>query len=417
LPKKSPELTAAHRFLAGWLLATLALGQTVDSTQVLSKILDRVHAGDRSLTRYVCRQRIVRRFWVAGHSQRTPCEVMAGSAEASRGMKLARVDRAALDVMVTQKSEMFSWPDAAQFDATSPAQVLGSTGLSASGDFGAFLSGIFGESGVRFTYQGPVEAGLVRFRYEVPQSISGFEMRDSRGAGKVGYRGSFDADPHTGDLVRLDVESMGAPPESGLCDAWQEIRYLRQARGSDLMLPQQTTTAMFTVSGAYSENHTSYEACRQFGVESKLVEDDAGAEVKSAEPPAPPPPGTEFEIRLTTPVDSETAWAGDRIEGTLVSAVRDGENRVLVPDGTVFRGRVTRVEHDSEPSRAVLLGIGFTSVVLSGVSVPVSLVRAEPGATGLWAFRGRKKAVLAKGFASRWRVPTKEDELFVTPTR
>jgi hypothetical protein len=316
---------------------------------------------------------------------------------------------------------MFSWPGAAQFERTNPSDVLGRNGLSASGDFGSFLAEIFGRSGVIFHYDGPVAGGVVRFRYEVPQKISSFEMRGSRAAGIVGYRGAFEADPSTGDLVRLEIESVGAPAGSGFCGARDEIQYLHQQIATPLLLPEQTTTAMLSTDGYYSENHTSYEACRKFGAEATLKFDDDTAEAKPAAnlpPPSPPPPGTEFDIRLTTAIDSETNWAGDRIQGTLAQPARDpATSRIVAPQGAVVRGRVTQIEHQYEPVKGVIIGVSFNAIVLNGAEVPLTLVRAEPGATGVWAFRGRKKAVLEAGFASRWRVRTKEDEFLLAPAQ
>jgi len=409
--------TALAFFAAG-----LVIAQRIDSSELLAKILARVHANGRSLSRYICRQRIVRRSWVPQHSSGKGCIANPVGGTAPQGAKLATLDRVSLDVIVTRETEMFSWPGASHFEARDPGEVLRYGGLSEKGDFGAFLSAIFGQSGVKFHYDGPAAGGLVRFSYEVPQAVSGFEMRGARGVGIVGYEGSFDADPRTGDLVRVEVQTMGAPSGSGLCGAWEQIRYLHQQGESKLLVPEQTATAMFSADGHYAENQTSYEACRQYGVEATLKFDDDATPVavpaKDMPPPSPPPPGTEFIIRLATAIDSESAWAGDRIEGTLAApAIDPATHKVVAPAGSLFRGRVTQIEHDYEPARDVIVGLTFNAIVLNGVDVPVTLVRAEPGATGVWAFRGRKKAVLAKGFESRWRVRTKEDEFLIAPVR
>ena len=55
------------------------------------------------------------------------------------------------------------------------------------------------------------------------------------------------------------------------------------------------------------------------------------------------PAGQEFDVRLQTPLSSETAKVEQRFETTTVADLRDG-NRVLVPVGSVIRGVVSAVD-------------------------------------------------------------------------
>jgi hypothetical protein len=55
------------------------------------------------------------------------------------------------------------------------------------------------------------------------------------------------------------------------------------------------------------------------------------------------PAGQEFDVRLQTPLSSETAKVEQRFESTTVADLRDG-NRVLVPVGSVMRGVVSAVD-------------------------------------------------------------------------
>jgi hypothetical protein len=75
------------------------------------------------------------------------------------------------------------------------------------------------------------------------------------------------------------------------------------------------------------------------------------------------PEGTAFEVRLDSPLSSRTARAEDRVDATLVQAVRvDGE--IAIPAGTSVRGLVRAAEPAQRPSRAGRLELSFDAVYL-----------------------------------------------------
>ena len=69
------------------------------------------------------------------------------------------------------------------------------------------------------------------------------------------------------------------------------------------------------------------------------------------------PAGTEFDIRLTTPLNSGTAQLEDRIEGTTIVDLRQ-DDRVLVPAGSLVRGIVTSVQKAGRLERKGSLTVG-----------------------------------------------------------
>lgn len=82
----------------------------------------------------------------------------------------------------------------------------------------------------------------------------------------------------------------------------------------------------------------------------------------SADPDVPT--GTPLRVRLTTPVSSETAKQGDTWEGTTVSNVIVDE-RVVVPAGTMVRGRVKEVREAAKGDRA-MLDLEATALEMNG---------------------------------------------------
>jgi hypothetical protein len=54
------------------------------------------------------------------------------------------------------------------------------------------------------------------------------------------------------------------------------------------------------------------------------------------------PAGTQFDVTLTTPVDTRTSNVGDKVEGTLVSALMH-EGHTIADAGAVIRGEITEL--------------------------------------------------------------------------
>lgn len=54
------------------------------------------------------------------------------------------------------------------------------------------------------------------------------------------------------------------------------------------------------------------------------------------------PAGTQFDITLTTPVDTRTSNVGDKVEGTLVAALTH-EGHTIADAGAVLRGEITEL--------------------------------------------------------------------------
>jgi len=106
------------------------------------------------------------------------------------------------------------------------------------------------------------------------------------------------------------------------------------------------------------------------------------------------PAGTEFDIRLTTLLDSGTAQVEDRIEGTTVVDLRQ-EDRVLVPAGSLVRGIVTSVQKAGRLERKGSLTVQFDQIRINGRSYPIQAtvtdaiesegIRGEAGRIGAGA--------------------------------
>ena len=83
------------------------------------------------------------------------------------------------------------------------------------------------------------------------------------------------------------------------------------------------------------------------------------------------PVGTEFDVRLQTPLSSKTAQVEDRFEATTMVDLRDDRNRVLIPAGSTMRGVISSVEKATRLERKGSLTVAFDRVTVNGRSLPI----------------------------------------------
>jgi len=402
----------------GWLsffaFACAAISADVDPQLLLSRVRAKVAVNAKQMPRYLCRQKIERRQFVVDSKIRScPALVQEKTRRTRFRLRLAADDRANLDVMLAEGSEIFSWPGSGHFETAHPGDLL-SGGMAGSGDFASFLIDIFGIDAVTFHYAGACESpSCVRFQYEVPLVSSHYVLKMAVREFTVGYMGTFDVDPRTADLLRvvvLPADPDGSLPE--ICELRTQMTYARSSsRTGDYMLPSTTEKDLLLNDASYLENRTSYQGCRQFGSESVLKFDDADG-ANAAPPPGEHPaqalsfpPGTQLELSLISKIDSQVNSAGDLVEAALTKSVRVA-GRVSAPAGTIVRGHLTRMEHLYLPWNQVVIGIRFDRMMQGSSEIPLALAplgETDEHGRGTFTFNG-KRAVLEKNLVSRWVV-------------
>ena len=109
------------------------------------------------------------------------------------------------------------------------------------------------------------------------------------------------------------------------------------------------------------------------------------------------PAGQEFDVRLQSPLSSETAMPEQRFEATTaVDITQDGT--VLVPAGSVVRGVVTDVKRPGRIDRVGSLTLSFDQIMVRGRAYPIRAmatqvfesggIRQEAGTAGVGAGAG-----------------------------
>ena len=119
------------------------------------------------------------------------------------------------------------------------------------------------------------------------------------------------------------------------------------------------------------------------------------------------PVGQELDIRLQTPLSSDTAQVEDRFEATTIVDMYEG-NQLLVPAGSVLRGVVSSVKRAGRLERKGVLTLSFDQLTVDGRDYPIRAtvtqaiestgVRGEAGKIGAGAGVGAIIGGILGGF-------------------
>ena len=82
------------------------------------------------------------------------------------------------------------------------------------------------------------------------------------------------------------------------------------------------------------------------------------------------PVGTEFDVRVSTRLNSGTTVVEDRFEATTLVDFSAG-GRMLVPAGSVMRGVVTNVEPATRTNRTARMTLSFDQLTVNGRAYPI----------------------------------------------
>jgi hypothetical protein len=340
------------------------------------------------LPNYTCVQTITRTVYgSASASKHAPkCDEIVRNREA-HAPALVQWDRLRVDVAIADKHEVYAWVGAARFEEGDLSKLVGG-GQTAMGDFGSLVLSIFdNHSAMRF--EGERKTGqrrLFEYSYETALESSTYHVRVGPEQFLTGYRGSVFLDPEISDVARVTARSLVLPERTGYCQVSKELDYAQmRAGGRDVLIPRQTTTRAIDRDGGEMVSVSDYSSCREYVGESVLKFDDPGAgpaspgdagaaaEKVAGSGPAAIPANLPFDCRITTTIDSDTAAAGDRVEGVLRTALKDTNGSVLAPAGTPLHGRLmTFARYPARAGRkeSYEIGIQLRSIDLHGLQVP-----------------------------------------------
>ena len=378
----------------GLVVFTMALAlsgsaqQSPDPAAVLQRTGERLLDDLDRMPRYTCVQTITRTYYEAKPVFRRPtCSALIAAHDTrKRTPRILGWDRLRLDVGLVNGTNVYSWVGAPRFTDDTLDKLAG-RGPLGSGDFGVFLSDILLRAPLEFQGAQVAEGRqILKYSYNMPLEKSTYRVKTSDEWAKTAYSGTLLLDPNASDIVTLTVRTAELPESSSACQAISEVTYGRIAiRERMILVPRETDLYAINPSGQESLSQTRFANCREYGSTSRLLVDgasSAGASVATkpapSEPTAPLPAGLHFEARITTPIDSNTAAAGDPVEAILRSPMRDKSKAIMAPAGTRLHGRMRNVKWWSEPADHYQITIELESIEMGGRNVPLKAVLYPP---------------------------------------
>ena len=358
---------------------TATLQAQQDPTDLLVRVRARIEDSLNRLPNYMCTQTIDRYQYqpdVPDHS------LACDESSVRPRTHLSTSDRLRFDVSVKSDGEMYGWPGENRFDDRDLVDIV-TDGTISNGTFTAFLTEIFFNDTVKFTYNGETtKDGLTfpEFGFHVPYEKSHYfiSFGIARNKTVTGYDGTFLVNPQTADLMRLAIRTSELPAETGACHFSTTLDYARiRLKGMEFLLPSLSVLRVFSHDGSVAENHTLYSSCHEFLGESTLTFDPPATVPNGEQRPGPlpqvliAPPKLRFRVALTQGIDTATAAAGDSIKGKLTTPIRDG-SKVVVPMGAAITARIVHIRQFYDGSPSVLLVFKLETVEVGGVPMQIT---------------------------------------------
>lgn len=365
---------------AGILYVGLVLNACAqDPTAVLAHARDKILDLMDRLPNYTCLQTLDRKYYERSsdpHRRRSCDELIGERRKGSYKLELQGTDRLRVDVKVSEGQEIAAWAAASRFDSRSIIDIVGDGPLG-TGPFGTMVAEIFSSPDVQFQYLGESSlqgVNVLEYRYEVPVSTSRYFIRAGNEWVPMAYDGTFSIDPAAFLLRRLKVQASGMPAKSQSCEATTMVDYqLMRVGAGDFLVPQTSVLHFLMADSSETESTATYTACHEYRGESTIHFEDvpintAAAEKAPVREPLSIPAGLTIHLALETPIDSDTAAAGDVVTAKVLKTARSHD--VSIPAGTTVRGRIAVMRHRFVSPAMFEIGILFQSLNVGGVDSP-----------------------------------------------
>jgi hypothetical protein len=319
---------------------------------------------------------------------------------------LKRMDTVSLEVLYSGGSELYALPGDRGFQESKTPAFVGD-GLISTGVFALHLKAALLNGNALLTWRGEEELDgrrAARWDFLLSPSVSGLVIRVPEGHGTAGMKGSVWVDPKSLDVLRLEDHAYEIPIHLPVKDASTIVNYARTRVGDeDVTLPQEGVIRVLGTTGEEDRNTFAFTHCRAFGTQSTLKFDGIAADgnappvtAKSAELSKLLPAGLEIPIALTAPV-TESAAVGDLIEGKIASDIAQNR-KILIPQGSIARGRIRRLEHHAETDHYFAVGLEVTEIETSSERFQfyADLLRADRIPGFEWAFTSKSTKMETK---------------------
>src|SRR5260370_3520348 len=164
------------------------------------------------------------------------------------------------------------------------------------------------------------------------------------------------------------------PPELPVVMSTTSIDYAHtNLGGTDFLLPQSAGSRLVRFSGEESRNHSEFTHCHLYGAPSSIsFGEQQGFPLFGAssvlEVSRELLPALQVVVKISTRITEKTAV------GTLIEGVVEGnvmrKKSVLIPSGSLVRGRVRRLEWNDDKGGYYVVCLEFTEVEASATRYP-----------------------------------------------
>lgn len=348
----------------------------------------------------------------------TCLQTIERSQRLAKSRRFQMVDTIRLEVALVQGKEMFAWPGAGKFDDREIGRIVG--GTIGNGNFALHARAVFLGLPPAFEYEGEVDYArgkAHRYRFHVPRRLSGYTLRSGQLQGVTGYKGWFESDTRTLDLIRLEVEADDIPEHLPIKAARDRMEYARVLIGErDFLLPKSSELVLADDEGTESRNLTAFSGCRQYTGESVISfadPDPAAAPAPEAAVPVQLPDGLWLTVAFDETIQFDKAATGDQITGRVLENAR-WKGKTMVPRGAVVKGRLLGFKRYYGRMEFLRVAVVLTSVDFPGahadIDAQIEDISGLPGWTrtavdkqGIINISG-SRLELPRGLRMVWRI-------------
>ena len=353
--------------------------QPADPTELLAKARDLLVARAKRLPDYVCVQTVDRQYFNNRRPQLPPpscSQIAVLNRDNPHDLVLESTDRLRLELKVSHGMEIGAWAGDSRLGSRSVFD-LASGGAYGTGTLGTFFGDIFDRGGAIYNYMGETTAGglkLAAYGYRVPVGSSHYQVKTGSGWTPTGFSGVFWIDADLLDLRRLKVDANEMPQETDGCEAETTVEYRKVKVGTgEFLLPLRSSMRMVMTDATETLNTAVYSGCREYHGEATIRFEAAavGGEVQAAAAPASPlPAGMSLSLALTSPIDTDTAAAGDIVTARLRKPLHIAKE-VLAPVGATVEGRIVQMQRWLDKPRHFTISLLLEKLEVRGVATPL----------------------------------------------
>jgi hypothetical protein len=383
-----------------------------DPSAILAQTRDKLADRTDRIPNYICVETVDRSYLKNANATSSPesCDqIMGAKKKGTYKLEIEATDRLRLDVKVSEGREIGAWAGAHRFDSRNIVEFVGG-GPFGTGPLGTLIGDIFPNPAARFEYDGEEAlngAGVFKYSYQVPLASSHYLIKAGDGWVPTAFSGSLWVDPESLELRRLTAGSSELPPETRACVADMDVMYERERIGArEFLLPRRSELHFIMRDATETHSLSTYANCHEYHAESTVRFDEsppAETTDRKTVPASPAMPiGLSVRLALSTPIDTDTAAAGDVFTAKVSKAVRGEHSReIIIPAGATVRGRIVGMLHFLSSPAHFRITILPQSIEIGGAESPfyARLDRSEEFEAA------RKMATLSRRGVSVWLPP------------